>query len=276
MVIFLHSMIESPALAADYAVREFEGKAHLYRFGPDLVPLMNGGESFFMGVHVRQTGRGTTEPAVLLSLASSAVGNNRYLRLQTKKPTGELEVQAYSRGSGGTDLKLSLGDPLQLGSWYAVGVWVEPSASGWKFTVFRQKHGSLTLESVADSTPSLTYPKLDIYTVARIAYVKSTGGTIYSAHNLTGEAVAPVFVRNPSRSEIEAFMVRLDPHAIWSTERFLASPNLETTQDEADGISWVMRDASDSSLVGTMDLGTPGLGEVGLQPERPVAPVLMP
>jgi hypothetical protein len=271
------SLIGGASQAADYAVRDFQGKAHLYRFGTDVVPAMKNGASFFMGVHVRQTLRGSIEPHVLLSLASSAVGNNRYLRLQTKKPTGELEVQAYSRGSGGTDLRLSLGDPLQLGAWYAVGVWVEPSANGWSFTVFQQKHGNSELESTTDTTPSLPYPRLDIYAVARIAYVKATGGPVYSAHNLTGETVTPVFVRNPTQSEIEAFMARADPEAIWDGSRLLASPNLETNRDKADGVAWkVGGSSSDTSLVGTMELGDPGTGGDEPVVEPPVAPILLP
>jgi len=270
------SLIASPSYAADYAVRDFQGKAHLYRFGPDLVPALKGGTSFFMGVHIRQTSRGNVEPHVLLSLASSAVGNNRYLRLQTKKSTGELEVQAYSRGSGGTDLRLAVGNPLELGAWYAVGVRVQPSADGWSFTVFQQKHGSSKLESITDGTPSLPYPKLDIYAVARIAYVKATGGQIYSAHNFTGETVTPVFVRNPSQSEIEAFMASADPHMIWPPARLLSSPNLETIHDYADGVVWDMGGAAgDTRLVGNLNLGKPA--SEGTDPVvPPVAPVLLP
>ncbi|MCP5067061.1 MAG: hypothetical protein GY946_10895 [bacterium] len=277
IVLLAFPLLGGTASASEYDVRSFEDKAHLYRFGPDLVPVLEQSSSFFMGLHVRQHSRPSSEPPVLLSLASSTVGNNRYLRLQTKKPTGEIEVQAYSRGSGGTDLRLAVGDPLEFGTWYTAGVLVEASASGWTFTVFRQKHGSSELESATDSTPSLPYPTLNLYTVARIAYVKSTNGPIYSAHNLTGDTAAPVFVQNPSLAEIEAFMGSTDPHAIWTIDRFLAAPNLGSVRDETDNAAWTIGgNAADTQVVGTMDLAGPLGGGGGVLEESPMTPVLLP
>jgi hypothetical protein len=262
---YVAALVLMPAVGStvEYDVRNFDSSAHLYRrTGPDLVPLMTSpGDRFFMGAHVRLEAFVTDQPSAIVTVAASTVGNNRYIRLQTADNSGELEIQTRTdgQGSGGNSFNLSVGVPLEFGQWYATGVLVEVGQSGWNFTVYVRPHGG-DLETASGAAETLSFPTLDLYSVARHAYVKSTGGSVVSAHNLRGDAASPIFVEAPTDQEILDFMSLVDPNSSWSPGDYLAQPDMATAIDPVDQEEWVIAKPLDSRLNGTLTLPEPRPG----------------
>jgi len=292
MFLLLPFFVPSTARAVEHDIRRFEEtKALMHRRGPDLGPLLRLGNSYFMGVHFRQTRRHASEPHPLLTVADGAVGPHRYMRLEVFSQSGSsgtpnainFVAKTEGRASGGDSVMgLSVGSAISLNQWYAAGVLVEPESSGWRITLFKQRHGGV-IEEVRHIAADLDYEiggqRLEIYSIARHRF--TTGSSETDAHQYFGDIVAPVWVLNPSRGEIEAFMGRTDPGSIWSSSSLLVQPDLATLRDAVDGLEWTLGDAADSSLIGTLSLiagdgSSPAVpepnGEEGLQP--PVAPTL--
>jgi len=257
----------SPGLAqaADYPVRNFTDiKSMMYRTGPNLSALLTTDNSFFMGVHFRQTGRSAeaSEPSPLLTIADSGVGPHRYMRLEIGEPASSpsyaVEIESKSDGlAGGPDsINHNVGEAVTLDQWYAAGLLVAAKATGWEVTLYSQPHGgSLQTSNVTASV--LNYAdegqRLDLYSVARHRFV--VGGTETDAHQFYGDIASPVWVLNPRPEQITQFMARQDPANIWTATDFLGRPNLETLTDLADGNAWSIQDADKAPLNGTLSLG---------------------
>lgn len=273
-------------MAANYPIRHFEdNSALLYReelADPDMAALLSATDapqSFFMGCHIRQSQRHPGgEAGPLLTVSDSHVaGAHRYMRLEIHGTLSDAEdhsVNFVAKQDGvasgsndaipyldvaGTDTVDS--PTIDLDTWYAVGVWVRQNTGDTTVTVYRQKHGgSLENSATHVTTDPLDYvtddERLDLYSIARHAFVTTTDGPVVTAHQFYGDIAAPVWVMNPTLDEITDFMSQYDPDDIWATP--LLKPDMDTKVDEVDSVTWTEGDSADQSvLTDTLFLDSP-------------------